>query len=251
MTIPNALFVGVNSIFIPEMDSTNVYAMELLSKTNPCEGTCIFTDFQTAGRGQIGRFWHSSAHSNLLVSYILYPKFLNANQQFYLNIISSLATLKVVQSYTADATIKWPNDIYVGDQKLAGILVQNTWRGAKIKATVIGIGLNVNELNFPPSLPNPTSLISLTGVKIDLSQIRAQMSSRLEYYYLKLRNGDLDYLRRSYLDHLYRMGKLSSFIIHDQLVEGTIIGIDDLGKIQVNIDNNLRSFDLREIIYVI
>jgi BirA family biotin operon repressor/biotin-[acetyl-CoA-carboxylase] ligase len=251
MTIPNALFVGINSIFLAEVDSTNVFAMDLLAKTNPCEGTCIYTDFQTAGRGQIGRYWHSSAHSNLLASFIFYPKFINPNHQFYLNIISSLAVLKVIQNYTSGATIKWPNDIYVDDNKIAGILVQNVWRGTDIKAAVIGIGLNINEVNFPESLPNPTSLLKITGQELDVIQIKDQVSASMEYYYLKLKNGDMPFLRQVYLDHLYRKGKLASFIIKDQKVDGTIMGIDDIGKIQMNIGSTLRSFDLRDISYII
>ena len=144
MNIHEALFTGKMSIYLPETESTNNYAMDLISKTNPPEGTCIYTAYQSAGRGQIGRYWHSETGKNILISYILYPKDLKIADQFMLNIIASLAVRDVVDLFCLNVKIKWPNDIYVDDKKIAGILVQSVLRNNTIKATIIGIGLNVN-----------------------------------------------------------------------------------------------------------
>lgn len=253
MDIPDTLFTGKNVIYLDQVSSTNTYAIDMIAKINPPEGTCIYTDYQSAGRGQIGRYWHSSASKNLLTSYIFYPKTLLAHDQFYLNMISGLAVRDVVTIYCNDVTIKWPNDIYVADKKIAGILVQNILRGNHIKATVIGIGLNVNEASFPAEIPNPTSLILENGIQNQLSDIRQLLSSKLEYYYLKLRSGQFDWLSVQYSNNMFRRLKSSSFSNPDGSVfVGEIQGIDAQGKLLImNENNDTKAYGFREIGYVI
>jgi BirA family biotin operon repressor/biotin-[acetyl-CoA-carboxylase] ligase len=229
---PQPLFTGKNILYFPELVSTNEFAMDMLSKTNPPEGTCVLTDYQSGGRGQIGRFWYSTAGNNLLISYIFYPAFLSVRDQFYLNIVSGLAVYDVVTLFCSDVSIKWPNDIYIKDKKVAGILVQNVLRGHAIKATVIGIGLNVNEKNFPDTLPNPTSLYLTSGSILQIADIISLLSVKLEYYYLKLRSGNTAFLKDEYLKKLYRAGILSFFKSDaDGIFSATIEGIDDEGRL--------------------
>lgn len=246
------LFMGKNVIQFEEIDSTNVYAAELIAKTNPMEGTCIVSDFQSAGKGQIGRYWHSAAAKNLLSSFILYPKNLAATDQFYLNIISGLAVMDVVSSFCKDVSIKWPNDIYVQNKKIAGILVQNTLRGKDVKSTIIGIGLNVNESAFPHDLPNPTSLALETDTLFSLENIRLHLSTRLEYYYNKLNAKHYTALKQQYLNHLYRKNMLCGYLLNDGTkINGAIIGIDHDGRLLINIDGKITPFAFREISYII
>lgn len=253
MIIPETLFTGKNPIFLEEITSTNTYAMDMIAKTNPPEGTCIYTAYQSAGRGQIGRFWHSSAGKNLLISYILYPKMLLATDQFFLNIISGLAVMDVVATFHSNVKIKWPNDIYVGDRKIAGILVQNILRGSHIKATVIGIGLNVNEDNFPSYIPNPISISQCTLLQHHLDDIRQLLSSKLEFYYLKMKSGHLDWLKSFYIEVMYRRNEHSQFIAENgQQFFGAIQGINSHGKLLIKLDNQeIMAFGFREISYVI
>jgi BirA family biotin operon repressor/biotin-[acetyl-CoA-carboxylase] ligase len=253
MNIPDTLFTGKNVIYLDQVSSTNTYALDLISKINPPEGTCIYTDYQSAGRGQIGRFWHSSAAKNLLTSYIFYPNTLIAPDQFFLNMISGLAVRDVVALFCKHVKIKWPNDIYVSDKKIAGILVQNILRGNHIKATVIGIGLNVNEVSFPSEIPNPTSLILECGIQSQLTDIRQLLSSKLEYYYLKLKANQLGWLTDQYVDCMYKRLEYSSFINPEGSVfNGEILGVDTQGKLIIRDENNdTKAYGFREIGYLI
>jgi BirA family biotin operon repressor/biotin-[acetyl-CoA-carboxylase] ligase len=246
------LFVGKNVIHFDEIHSTNTYATELITKTNPPEGTCIISDFQSAGKGQIGRYWHSEAGKNLLISFILYPKSLAATDQFYLNIISGLAVMDVVSSFCQDVSIKWPNDIYVQNKKIAGILVQNTLRGKDIKSTIIGIGLNVNETTFPQDLPNPTSLALENGEIYHIENIRILLAVRLEYYYNKLNAHHLASVKQQYLKHMYRKNIEGSFLLSDETkINGAITGIDNDGRLLILVDGQIKAFAFREISYFI
>ncbi len=253
MNITESLFTGKNSIYLPEVDSTNIFAMNLLSKTNPPEGTCVHTAYQSAGRGQIGRFWHSSEGKNLLISYILYPKQLKAIDQFILSIISGLACRDVVALYCKNVKIKWPNDIYVDDKKIAGILVQNILRGADIKATVVGIGLNVNELSFPLEIPNPVSIGQITSKSHDLTEIKQMLSAKLEFYYMKMKYGHYEWLKEKYINTMYRMNETANFKTDgDTIIIGKIQGINAQGKLLIQAENEeIMTFGFREIGYVI
>ncbi len=253
MNVPEALFTGKKIIHIPETESTNTFAMDLVAKTNPSEGTCVISDYQTGGKGQIGRFWHSEASKNILISYIFYPTLLQVRDQFYLNIISGLAVRDVVASFIENVHIKWPNDIYVDDRKIAGILVQNTLRESFIKATVIGIGLNVNQTIFPIDIPNPTSFSLQTDKVFDINHIVAFLSSRLEFYYLKLKNGHQATLMEAYLSSLYMKGEWAVYRDSEhQIFTGMIEGIDDQGRLEVKMEDGLiRPFGFREISFVL
>ncbi|MFZ1750698.1 MAG: biotin--[acetyl-CoA-carboxylase] ligase [Saprospiraceae bacterium] len=254
MIIAEPLFTGKNKIYMPEMVSTNAFATELLSKTNPSEGTCIITDFQTAGRGQIGRSWFSDPGQNVLISYILYPKFIKISDQFYLNIISGLAVRDVVSMSCPEAKIKWPNDIYVGNQKIAGILVQNTLQGTTIKSTIIGMGLNVNQKYFSPELPNPTSLHQKTKIIFDISEIIGLLSARLEYHYLRMLRGQTLDLLTEYTQLMYRLEQWSRYssVDDESTFEAKITGIDDDGYLVLcHKDMTIHSYGFRQIRYII
>ena len=253
MSIPEALFAGKNKIYFEELDSTNTYAMDMIAKTTPPNGTCVFTDYQTAGRGQIGRYWHSEAAKNLLVSYIFYPHTLKVEDQFYLSIISGLAVRDVVSHWVENVKIKWPNDIYIGNKKAAGILVQNCLRGDLIRSTVVGIGLNVNEKDFPTDLPNPISLYSITGFDIEIEQVFHFVSARLEFYYLQLKNNKYAFLKNEFLNQLYRKDEWTEFTdLSGIRFSGCITGIDPQGKLQMMTDDGVvKNFGFREVGYVI
>jgi BirA family transcriptional regulator, biotin operon repressor / biotin---[acetyl-CoA-carboxylase] ligase len=253
MNTTETLFTGINSIYLPEVDSTNLFAMNLLAKTNPPEGTCVHTAYQSAGRGQIGRFWYSSEGENLLISYILYPKPIKAIEQFILNIISGLAVRDVVRMYCDNVKIKWPNDIYVDDKKIAGILVQNVLRGPDIKATVMGIGLNVNEQHFPSVIPNPVSIGQITSKSHDLTEIRQLLSSKLEFYYMKMKYGHHEWLKENYINTMYRINETANFKTDGEtIISGKIRGINEQGKLLIQAENeDVLAFGFREIGYVI
>lgn len=245
------LFVGKNSIFFREMDSTQSHAQYLLSKTTPPEGTSVVTDYQSAGKGQIGRYWHSAAGKNLLVSYVFYPDFLDAGQIFLLNIVTSLAITDLCSEMGVNAKIKWPNDIYVGDNKLAGILIQNTFAGHHLKSSIFGMGINVNETSFPPELPNPVSLRQCTGQNSDVAFVLHRLNFHLERRYLQLRDGKNALLQESYHHLLYKRGVSCRFKnTEGSEFEGIIKEVDTSGRIHIQTRKGVESFQFREIAFV-
>ncbi len=167
----NSLIVGKVLLEFEKLDSTNEYALQLLGNNDVVEGTVIYTHHQQKGRGQMGTTWLSDAHANLTFSVILYPTFLSSNQQFYLNKAVTLACIQSLTGYFGeDVKIKWPNDIFVNARKIAGILIQNIIQGDHIKASIIGIGLNVNQTSWPEDI-QATSIQKQTNEEHAINEI--------------------------------------------------------------------------------
>ncbi|HHU96777.1 MAG TPA: biotin--[acetyl-CoA-carboxylase] ligase [Petrimonas sp.] len=160
-----------NVVWLQEVDSTNDHLKEWLRREPLEEGTTVVADYQNRGRGQRGNGWSSEKGKNLLFSLLLYPKELKANEQFILSRIASLAIKRVLDRITGDICIKWPNDIYWKEKKMAGMLIENELLRGKITRSVVGIGINVNQRNFPAGLPNPVSLWQITGIEHDVAQL--------------------------------------------------------------------------------
>ena len=146
------LFIGRNIIFLPQVNSTNSYAIEMLKNVNLAEGTLVHTAEQTEGRGQRGSVWKTEKTSNLTASLVLKPTFLDLKNQHYLYQISALACYdalaELLDSSQFDIKIKWPNDILVNKQKIAGILIENNISNTQLSWSVVGVGFNVNQTIF-------------------------------------------------------------------------------------------------------
>ena len=185
------LFIGQHRIHLSEVDSTNNYARTLLRDTMPIEGTVITTDVQTSGRGQRSNSWSSEPNLNLTCSYILRPAFLAAKDQFMLSAAVALSVLDLIRDFIPqnEVKIKWPNDILVGEKKIAGILIENSVRGMRLDNGIVGIGLNVNQTEFDSSL-NATSIKTNTKTEVKIDDVLAKLNQKLESRYLQLRSGN-------------------------------------------------------------
>lgn len=249
MSIKNTLFIGKVLLHLPELPSTNSYAQDLLSKTTPIDGTVISTYNQTAGKGQIGSKWESQALKNLTLSIITYPNFLIPRQQFWLTQATALAVRDFISAFIRDDIfIKWPNDLYIKDSKTSGILTQTSISGQTIQYAVIGIGINVNQTQFSPSLTNATSLKIVTGQDYVLDDLREQLCLCFEQRYLQLRNNAFDTLQEDYFRHLYRINEIAPFESSDgQQFQGIIRGITPNGQLIVEHNDRLRVFDNKAI----
>jgi len=246
--------IGSHRIQLTEVDSTNTYAQELVSKSNPQEGTAITALYQTLGRGQIGRYWYSSKEKNAMSSVILYPSFLLAKDQFYLSIAVSCAVRKSLANIlpSKDVSIKWPNDLYVGDKKVAGLLLQNTLIGNNIGHSIIGIGINVNEEKYPTELPNPTSIFLETRKLTGLEHIYTSIWQELDKYYLQLRLGRKEQLMSEYISYLYGRDMVKQYKREDgTLIHGLIQHVDNQGKLVMLINGEVEKFAFREIRLVV
>ena len=244
------LFLGKNVINLPECHSTNTYAAGLLAEKGASEGTVVTTEHQTAGRGQRGNSWEAAAGKNLTFSLILKPSFLQIQEQFYLNIITSLAIFDLLTEFLPfGLAIKWPNDLYYYKQKLAGILIENSLKNTNLEWSVLGIGLNVNQSSFQNE--NAGSLVSITGREFSRAELLEKLLLRIEHRYLQLRSGERQELRKEYLSRLYWLGEFHTFRSGGDDFTGKIIGIDKLGRLAVvNRQNEVRYFGMKEIEFV-
>ena len=247
--------IGNNHIRLNRVDSTNKYATDMIAKSKPIEGTVISASFQYEGRGQIGRFWESEAGMNITCSIILLPSFIEAVDQFQLNVAVSLAVYDLVDHFidTGNVKIKWPNDIYVEDNKVAGILIQNSLIGKVINTAIVGTGININQVNFSNDIPNPTSFALMTGVEHDISEVLGWLFRFLTKRYLQLKDGQSEHMLSEYHDHLYRSGVWSNFSNDEgEIWEGKIKGVDESGRLQIeNRKGEIRCFSFREVRFVI
>ncbi|MDE6322308.1 MAG: biotin--[acetyl-CoA-carboxylase] ligase [Muribaculaceae bacterium] len=162
-------------VYLESTPSTNGAARQLLAEQQPAHGTVVYTHCQTAGRGQRGNSWEAEPGANVTMSLILRPDGVMATEQFFISECVALAVASVGAESLGNAgeegTVKWPNDIYVVDRKIAGILIENSLQGVAIESSIAGIGLNVNQRSFVSDAPNPVSLLQLTGREYDVEKL--------------------------------------------------------------------------------
>ena len=229
------------NIVLNEVDSTNNYAKQLIAKKAQ-HGTVVLAHYQNAGRGQKGNFWESARNKNLLTSLIICPHFLDAGQQFLISKIVSLALIETLSKHTKNVQIKWPNDIYVGDEKIAGILIENTIKGSTLDYSVIGVGLNINQETFESEAPNPISLKQLTGKQFDIQQILNEYLTSFGEWYSILEEGNYKEIDRAYLAQLIGYQNWRTYRCNSNEFEAQITGIGDFGQLQLE-EHNGKSYE--------
>ena len=246
----SALFVGQNLLTLKEVNSTNDFLKNLLSNSKPLpEGTVIMAESQFAGRGQQQNKWHSQPGKNLTFSILLNPGFLDISNQFDLNRVISLGVVDALEPLLGnDLKIKWPNDIYYGDKKLGGILIENIIQGTQLKHAIIGIGLNINQDSFPEAAGNAISLKQILHKDYDLSVLLSDICSHIEAWYLKLREAKKETIRIAYLDRLYWLNQLKQFRSNSGTFAGVITNVKNNGMLVViNEEGAELEFSLKEI----
>lgn len=222
---------GKTPIILTDVDSTNNYANQLILSEAAEEGTVVLAYYQKKGRGQIGNQWESEPGKNLLCSVILYPRFLLAEYQFFISKVVSLALFDFLRTETANVSIKWPNDLYVGKRKIAGILIENALKGKFLLHAVAGIGLNLNQEEFLTDAPNPVSLKQITGKDYVIEEVAREIYTRLFYWYNKLKQGELEEIADAYFSHLFRIGRWSHFRKENKVFEARIAGVGEFGQL--------------------
>ena len=244
------LFMGKNLIFMPECNSTNTLAQQLCQQPAISDGTLIITDNQTAGRGQRGNSWEGEVGQNFTMSLILKCGFLQAQEQFYLNIAISLGILDYLRSRSqTDIQIKWPNDILMNERKVCGILIENTLQGTTISHSIVGIGLNINQTTF--SSDRASSLKKVTNRTYVLSDELEDLLLSLEKFYLQLRQQKMKDLLDAYYQNLFWFGKEKKFRSSGKEWNGRITGVDHAGRLVLKTDEGDQVFGLKEIEFVL
>jgi BirA family biotin operon repressor/biotin-[acetyl-CoA-carboxylase] ligase len=236
---------------IERVDSTNRYAFEFCTREEIAEGIVYLAREQYAGKGYHQNSWLSEKGKNLTFSLVLRPEFIPPSDQFVLTQIISLALTDLLNSLIArqKICIKWPNDIYVDDRKICGILVQNSIMGDKIDFSVVGIGLNVNQTVFPEELPNPVSIAEITGEVYNPNMILKQLLECIGERYERYKdNPNRDDLQREYLDNLYRYGQPAEFKDDTGFFIGQITGVDEYGRLELMLSGGERKkYNFKEV----
>jgi len=235
--LANTIFLGKDIISLPECHSTNDVAAQRYKQGLAREGSIVITDNQTKGRGQRGNVWISQPGMNLTFTLVLSPAFLDASEQFELNIMVTLAIREVLSHYSKGIKVKWPNDIiHESEGKIGGLLIENAVSHQGIENSLIGIGLNINQTEFP--IPGPTSVATLAGGQVDKEEIFKLIIKSIENYYLKLKRGLKDTMRKEYIQNLYRFEEWSHYEDNSPF-KGKIVGISEVGKLFIEKENQV------------
>jgi BirA family transcriptional regulator, biotin operon repressor / biotin---[acetyl-CoA-carboxylase] ligase len=246
----NTLFTGQHLVFVPECHSTNSLTSEMALQTNLPEGTVVITSNQTAGRGQRGNTWDTLPGMNLTFSILLKPTFLPIRNQFYLTIVTSLAVVDFLNTQAVShAKIKWPNDVLVNKRKISGILIENSIQRVSLQQSIVGIGLNINQIDFAQS--SATSLLQVAHKTYVLNEALNSLLEKFEKRYLQLREGKWGELKKEYMDNLFGLREQRSFISNNKEFDGTIEEVSERGELVVLKDSKKIAFGMKEIQFVI
>jgi BirA family biotin operon repressor/biotin-[acetyl-CoA-carboxylase] ligase len=218
-------------------DSTNNYLKDLLKKRGVVEGTVILADEQTAGKGQGSNSWHGEPGLNIAISILLRP-LIKADFHFCLCELASMAIVDMLGDFKIISCIKWPNDVYVNDKKIAGILIENILESDIINYSILGIGLNVNETNFPMNLPNPVSMKSILKKNIVREHVMKSLLKKIGSRYFQIISKDFDNLHNDYNCKLYRKGLRSNYKAKDQIFTATLIEVNLTGELILRTEKN-------------
>lgn len=246
----NTELVGINIIQLPETDSTNKALKKLLSQENVLEGTVISTEYQTSGRGQFGNSWESERGQNLLFSTILYPKFLRLSENYRLTMSVCLALIDSLDQLKIKAQIKWPNDLLIGNKKVAGTLLESAINGECFEHCVVGIGLNVNQDSFINS--TAVSLRQMAQKNFDHSELSNLLYQNLSKRYLALKNGAATAQQRQFNERLYGQNTRVVITWKDEKHWVFCRGVDPQGNLLVQFeDGSFQLFKHKEISFVL
>jgi len=239
------------------VDSTNNYALSLSREGMAQHGTAIFAHEQTAGKGQMGRQWLTEKGANMALSIVLQPKPLQLSQQFQLSACIAVAVHKFYSNYAGEDTkIKWPNDLYWQDRKAGGILIESIVGSGEAgvgswKWAVAGIGLNINQTEFSPDLPNPVSLKQITGKNFDSVQLAKELCSSIDHYFTWLINDGFADIYKEYNDCLYKLNETVKLKKNNSVFITTIKGVSPAGQLITYNDSMEERFEFGEVTWMI
>ena len=237
-----------------------IYHLDITASTNDDardekyrEGDVVWADFQTAGRGQRGHIWHSQKGENLTFSVVLEPHFVPITEQFSVSEVVALSLVDMLAEYGIEAKIKWTNDIYVGDKKLVGILIEHSLSSVTLRRTIVGVGINVNQTEFDSAIPNPVSMAQLLGKQLDAEDVLQCFLKHLQRNYELLREGAMEALHERYNALLYRKNEWHTYALPSgERFKGAIRGTKPSGALAVeNKSGEVKDYLFKEIEFVI
>ena len=234
-----------------ETVSTNTYLDKWDEQEAQPEGCVVTTYAQTAGRGQRGNSWEAEPGCNLTFSYLLRPCEIVAQEQFVLSQAVALSVVDVLSHYADGFSVKWPNDIYFRDKKIAGILIEHSLSGMHIARTIVGIGLNINQKQFLSDAPNPISLTQITGDTYDLDEVLVQILEAMTRRYAMC-NNERSALQADYAKALYRREGLYRYSDAQGEFMACIKQVEPDGHLRLTDDNGLdRRYAFKEVAFIL
>jgi BirA family biotin operon repressor/biotin-[acetyl-CoA-carboxylase] ligase len=241
--------IGHKSIYLDVVDSTNNYVANLIKEGKIEHGTVILADEQTNGRGQRGTIWQTQPGMNLIFS--LYVEFddLPIEKQEAIHHWISLSVCALLQKMGIQAMIKWPNDILTENGKMAGILIENTLSNRNVKHSIIGIGMNVNQIDFHDV--RATSIRLETGIVSNIREIAFILINELNHQWNDLVNHNFSGLKSRYLSRLWGMNQEVRFLRNEQIEKGFILGTNEMGALEVKTANGIECFDIKEVKFIV
>lgn len=244
-----------NLVHFSEIDSTNSKMQQDHLAGINILNQVYYTDFQTKGKGINTNSWESESKKNLLFSLAIYPENLIPSHQFMLTKAISLAMVDAVSLYLENdkLSIKWPNDIYYEKSKLAGILTTNTINGNEIELSIIGIGLNVNQLGFSKEIPNPVSIAQISHKEYNILEVLEKVLLSINDRLIQLKEIDLHhFISFEYLSRLFQLECWEDFNIKGNLHKARILGVNNYGQLILEIkDGEIQHYDLKEVEFII
>tara|TARA_B100001287_G_scaffold99049_1_gene83284 strand:+ start:9424 stop:10170 length:747 start_codon:yes stop_codon:yes gene_type:complete len=239
--------IGNQVIKLKSVDSTNNYAAKLLKQTKIPFGTVIMARYQTDGKGQINGLWDAEEDSNLLMSVILDTEFLTIEKVFFLSKVVALSLIGSLNQFGIKASIKWPNDIIVNRKKIAGVLIENQWFGHQLSSSVIGIGLNVNQVVFPKSF-NATSLKLITSRLFVVEDVLKVVCHYLNQFYKLLIDLKFQKIDLAYHEFLINYNELANFKEENEIFTAKVNGVNELGELVLQLnDGQVKFYKLKQI----
>jgi BirA family biotin operon repressor/biotin-[acetyl-CoA-carboxylase] ligase len=242
-------------VHFAETGSTNRKMQEDLQAGKNILNHVYYTDYQTAGKGIDSNIWHSEAKKNLLLSLAVKPENLEPVHQFMLTKAISLAVVDAVSLYVdvEKLSIKWPNDIYYDNSKLAGILISNTINANQIELSIIGIGLNVNQLKFPEKVPNPVSISQITAKQYDLEDVLNKLLLAVNDRLIQLKEADLHhFISFEYLSRMNRLEVWENYRYQGKIIRARILGVNNYGQLHLEPEHGEIIFcDFKEVEFIL
>ncbi|RZL46006.1 MAG: biotin--[acetyl-CoA-carboxylase] ligase, partial [Pedobacter sp.] len=233
---------------------TNNYLKNLTSNSEPLpDGTVIMAEHQFAGRGQRDSVWYAEPGKNLTFSLLLRPSFISVEKQFLLNMLVSVALNNVLLKYLpVGLSVKWPNDIYVNDKKIGGVLIENIIVGSNIKQSIIGIGININQSVFKDDLKDKSVSISqILQQDVNIMVVLNEICTQIEQLYLKLKAGKYNSLHDLYVNKLYRINKMAKFSHNGEVFDGKIEGVGPTGLLRIKpLNGEVVEFGFKEVAFI-
>jgi len=238
--------------FYNRLNSTNLYANEMLRKRHDQVPFWVRTDDQFAGRGQGHHSWVTEPGLNLTGTLVIFPNNVRASEQFMISKIFSLAAAGFLEMFIDEISLKWPNDLYAGDKKIGGILIETAIMGQFIDHAILGLGVNINQVNFPPDIPNPISISALTGLKYDLKEMEDLMIECFRNFYHLIESGNYDLVNSQYIKKLYRYNEYSGYRAGTETFTAKIVGVTEFGHLILQSQNgDLQTYAYQEVEYVL